>query len=94
MPKILTLEGLGVEDMSRELQNLQTMLGIPEIGDVLAFCVNITSTVVENSRRGLQLGFYDATTHDVLLYDSRHLTTLLELSKETTVSAPEDPPPD
>ncbi len=94
MPKILTIEGLGVENLNRELQNLQTMLGIPEIGEVLAFCVNITSTVVENSRRGLQLGFYDATTNDVLLYDSPYLTTLLELSKELTDPAPEDPSPD
>ena len=91
MTERLAFEGEGVAEIISELKTMQTLLGTPDIGEVLSFCINVASNVVQQAQHGLQLGFYNPSTDEIVLYESSYLTTLLELSRELT---PEDPSPD
>lgn len=86
----LSIEGKGVSEVISQLKSMQTLLGIVDIGEMLAFCVNITNTAVENAQQGGQLAFYYEATDECILYESPYLMTLSEIAAEN--QAPEAPP--
>ena len=90
----LSIVGPGIQNLINELQDLQTLLGTTDTGDALSFCVTISRQLVAEAIAGRQMATYDATTAATQLFSHPYLDTLLEIARESSGAAPEDPLPD